>query len=304
MRPPVRPLAAQHRQVGGRLRGQCIHRRVDRRRLHRPVGVAFVPVAHHAREQRGRPAVVVARVHDHGVERVVVARIQPLDERVDALLGELDVAVHDAPLLAEAVVGRQQGEHAPARRRLPAEHARLLQRGPAVVRVEGHHQPVEPSVEHRVGGAPGDAVDVAVLLGAYRDAGLADAAERAVGGLELRQVGQLRHVEVAAGDGEGAVGDEGAERIHFAGGGGAEEVQHGTRGLEGPAETVGCSGGRGVDGREAEDFADDLRVHPVDDPGAVGVADVVVGVSEQQDPADAGHGSLPGGGYGIVAIKP
>jgi hypothetical protein len=153
-----------------------------------------------------------------------------------------------------------------------------------VVGVQRHHQPGHAGPQHRVDGAPRDAVDVAVHLGAHREAGRPQRAERVVGRAELHVRRQLGHVEVTTGDGDPPLGREATEPVGYRPRVVGEGAQHRPGDLERPPEHA-----RGVGLAQPDHLAHDPSVLVVDDARAVGVTDVVVGRSDEQDFPDRRH---------------
>ena len=154
-----------------------------------------------------------------------------------------------------------------------------------MIRVEAHHQDVETRPGHRWNGSPRQTVDVRVLDDVYRESKPPEAVYSVVGPYELLVSDELRRIDVATRDRDPVVADETGQGVDLARLGVVKELHEWSSVFERPAK-----GGTPVISRfirQADSLPHRSPVDRQDRSWAVGVADVVVGVGDDQHLANA-----------------
>ena len=154
-------------------------------------------------------------------------------------------------------------------------------------------------IEERIDDAPGQAVHVGVHGRADGDAELAEEADRLQHVDDHAVVHQRRHVPGHGGDLDLAALDRGEEALAVAVARVAPPVERRAGHLAGPAEAALVRPVGGLVG-DVERFVDEAPMQLEDDRLRVGVADVGVGVMDEEDFADhGGSGSRKRSGFSV-----
>jgi hypothetical protein len=184
---------------------------------------------------------------------------------------------HEPQLVAEVVVLSRPDEQPVAARRLPPEgRLRPLERVAAVVGVDAGEEVLDAEVDEHLREAPRVAVDIRGHRAANRRADRLAVRDGPPGDRSQQVlVGELVEVRPGGRQPDPALPDERGELLLLRRRRRLEEALHRPEGLRDPAE------GR-VRGRERHRLAQEVRV-PAADPGLrLGVADVRVGVVEDE----------------------